>query len=224
MSQHFSGTENRILGAVARLDDFLMNPLFQGHSGTAPESSRNVFSLSQGTNDDESQSNPDSEVGLFNNQITQNSGPEDRHDMVRGIQRERERDREIERESLCGRDMRMFSGKQKKNRSSSQPHFRSENTLATIEIRQILSALQLLANNNNSANFHNNIDGIPKMPKSLTTTMPTFDGKSEKFKLFEDLFQMSLKIHKQLTEEDKICQFESLMRGDALQTFENNDG
>ena len=59
------------------------------------------------------------------------------------------------------------------------------------------------------------------MPKSHTTTMPTFDGKSEKFELFEDLFQTSLKIHNQLTEEDKINYFHSLMRGDALQTFKN---
>ena len=51
--------------------------------------------------------------------------------------------------------------------------------------------------------------------------MPTFDGKSEKFELFEDLFQLSLKIHNQLTEEDKINYFHSLMRGDALQTFKN---
>ena len=51
--------------------------------------------------------------------------------------------------------------------------------------------------------------------------MPPFDGKSEKFELFEDLFQMSLKIHNQLTEEDKINYFHSLMRGDALQTFKN---
>ena len=49
--------------------------------------------------------------------------------------------------------------------------------------------------------------------------MPTFDGKSKKFELFEDLFQTSLKIHNQLTEEDKINYFHSLMRGDALQTF-----
>ena len=49
--------------------------------------------------------------------------------------------------------------------------------------------------------------------------MPTFDGKSEKFKLFEDLFQTSLKIHNQRTEEDKIDYFHSLMLGDALQTF-----
>ena len=51
--------------------------------------------------------------------------------------------------------------------------------------------------------------------------MPTFDGKSEKFELFEDLFQTSLKIHNQLTEEHGINYFHSLMRGDALQTFKN---
>ena len=51
--------------------------------------------------------------------------------------------------------------------------------------------------------------------------MPTFDRKSEKFELFEDLFQTSLKIHNQLTQEDKINYFHSLMRGDALQTFKN---
>ena len=51
--------------------------------------------------------------------------------------------------------------------------------------------------------------------------MPTFDGKSEKFELFEDLFQTSLKIDNQLTEEDKLNYFHSFMRGDALQTFKN---
>ena len=95
------------------------------------------------------------------------------------------------------------SGKQKKARSTSQPQIRSENTPATIEADHILLALQELATNSNSAIFNNNIRRISKLPKSLTTTMPTFDGKSEKFELFEDLFQTSLKIHNQLTEEDK---------------------
>ena len=54
--------------------------------------------------------------------------------------------------------------------------------------------------------------------------MPTFDGKSGKFELFEDIFQTSLKIHNQLTEDDRINYFLSLMRGDALQTFENISG
>ena len=117
-----------------------------------------------------------------------------------------------------------YSGKQKKNRSTSQPHFRSENTPATIEADQILLALQQLANNNNSANFQNNINRISKLPKSLTTTMPTFEGKSEKFQLFEDLFQTSLKIHNDLTENDRINYFHCLMKGDALQTFNNING
>ena len=112
-----------------------------------------------------------------------------------------------------------LSGKQKKARSRSQPQFRSENTPATIEADQILLALQQLAMNSNSANFNNNNSRNSELPKSLTTTMPTFDGKSEKFELFEDLFQTSLKIHKQLKEEDKINYFHFLMPGDALQTF-----
>ena len=113
------------------------------------------------------------------------------------------------------------SGKQKKARSTTQPQFRSEYNLATIEADQILSALQQLATNNNSAIFSNNISKTSMLPKSLTTTMPTFDGKSEKFELSEDLLQTSLEIHNRVTEEDKINYFHSLMRGDALQTFKN---
>ena len=113
------------------------------------------------------------------------------------------------------------SGKQKEARSTSQPQFRSENTSATPEVDQILLALQQLATNSNSANFNSNISRISKLPKSLTTTIPTFDAKSERIELFEDLFQTSLKIHNQLTEKDKINYFHSLMRGDALQTFKN---
>ena len=51
--------------------------------------------------------------------------------------------------------------------------------------------------------------------------MPTFDGKTEKFELFEDLFQTSLKVHPQITQQEKIHYFHSLLRGDALQTFGN---
>ena len=113
------------------------------------------------------------------------------------------------------------SGKQKKARTTSQPQFHSQNTPATIEADQILLALQQMATNSNSANVNNNSNRYSKLPKSVTTTMPTFDGKPEKFELFEDLFQTSLKIHNQLTEGDKVNYFHSLMRGDALQTFKN---
>ena len=88
LSQEFSRTENRILVALAKLDDFLMNPLLQGHSETTPETSRNVFSINQGTNEDDSQSNPHPEAGLLT------SGREDRHDMAMGVQRKRARERE----------------------------------------------------------------------------------------------------------------------------------
>ena len=80
MAMEFSRTENRILGALARLDDFLINPLLQSYSGATPEASRNPLSTSQGTKEDDSQNDPHPEAGLFHSQITQNSGPEDGHD------------------------------------------------------------------------------------------------------------------------------------------------
>ena len=89
LSQEFSRTENRILDTLARLDDFLMNPLLQGHSGTAPETSRNAFSINQGTKKHDSQSDPHPEAGLIHNQTTRNSDPEDGHDKVTGVQKER---------------------------------------------------------------------------------------------------------------------------------------
>ena len=79
LSQELSRTENRILGALARLDNFLMNPLLQGQSGNIPETSRNAFSVNQGTSEDDSQSNPHPEEGHFHGQTTQNSGPQVGH-------------------------------------------------------------------------------------------------------------------------------------------------
>ena len=76
LSKEFSRTENRILGALAQLDDFLMDPILPGRSGTTPEPSWNAVNTSQGTNEDDSQNDPRPEAGLFDGQITQNSGPE----------------------------------------------------------------------------------------------------------------------------------------------------
>ena len=211
LSQEFRITENRILGALARLDEFFMNPLLHGHSRTTPETSRNALITSQGTNEDDSQSDPHPEASFLHKQTTDNSGPEGGHDKVTGVHEE---------VTYCSPTK--FAGKQKKNPSTSRPQFRSENTPATIEADQNLLALQRLANNHISANFHNNINRISKFPKSLTSKMPRFDGTSEKFELFEDLFQTSLKFHNQLTEDDRINYIHSLMMGGgALQTFEN---
>ena len=89
LSQEFIRTENSILCSLARLDDFLMNPLIRGHSGTAPETSWNAFSVKQGTNENDSQSDPHPEAGLFPNQTTRNCDPEDGHNMVTAVQKER---------------------------------------------------------------------------------------------------------------------------------------
>ena len=238
LSQEFSRTESRILCALSKLDEFLSNQQIQPHSKTVPGTFRNTNVENQGTNEDDSQSDPHPEAGIFCGQTTQKSGPKDCSDMVTGVIGEIRHCRDLvtggSEEIRNGHDMvtavqeeipycscGISSGKQKKARSTSQPQFHSENTPATIEADQILLALQQLATNSNSANVNNSSNRISKLPKSLTTTMPTFDGKSEKFELFEDLFQTSLKIHNQLTEEDKINYFHSLMRGDALQTFKS---
>ena len=80
LSKEFSRTENRILGALARLDDFLMNPLLPGYSGATPEPTRSALGNNQGTNEDDSQNDPHPEAGLFHGQTTRNAGPEDGHD------------------------------------------------------------------------------------------------------------------------------------------------
>ena len=324
LSQEFSRTESRILGALTKLDDFLSNQQIHTHFETVPGTFRNTNVENQGTNEDDSQSDPHPEAGIFRGQTTQTLGPKDcrhmvtgvteeirhcrdmvkgvtgeirhcrdmvtedtgeiRHcrDMVKGVTGEIRHCRDMvtgatgeirhcrdmvtedtgeirhcrdmvtgiqgeiryrpdmvtaaTKENRNGHDMvtavqeeipycssGISSGKQKKARSTSQPQFRCENIPATIEADHILLALQQLATSSNSANIDNNCNRISKLPKSLTTTMPTFDGKSEKFELFEDLFQTNLNIHNQLTEEDKIYYFHSLMRGDALQTFKNID-
>ena len=103
------------------------------------------------------------------------SEQEETHHMVTGVQEEI---------PYCSPETP--SGKQRKARSTSQqPQLRIENTPATIEADQKLLALQQVTTNSNSVNINKNINRISKLPKSLTT-MPTFDGKSENFELFED--------------------------------------
>ena len=102
LSKEFSRTENRIIGALARLDDFLINPILQGHSGTTPEPSRNALSTSQGTNEkmnqEEIRNGPDMVTG--GSEEVRNG-----HDMVTGVQKE----------SLCGHDMVAGATEQSRN-------------------------------------------------------------------------------------------------------------
>ena len=85
-----------------------------------------MFNIDQGTNEDDSQSNPHPEAGLLT------SGRGDRHDMATGVQGE----------SAVGQDMvggvheevmycspSTSSGNQKKNRSTINPNFAAKTPL-----------------------------------------------------------------------------------------------
>ena len=83
LSLEFSRTESRILGALYKLDEFLLNPHIRTHSETVPGTLRNTNVENQGTNEDDSQSDPHPEAGIFRGQTTQNSGPKDCRDTSR---------------------------------------------------------------------------------------------------------------------------------------------
>ena len=57
--------------------------------------------------------------------------------------------------------------------------------------------------------------------RPVNSNTMTFDGKSEKFELFEDLFHTMIKMQPEMTEQKKINHFHSLLRKNALQTFRN---
>ena len=80
LSQEFSGTESRILGALTKLDEFLSNQQIHTLFETVPGTFRNTNVENQGTNEDDSQSDPHPEAGIFRGQTTQNLGPKDCRD------------------------------------------------------------------------------------------------------------------------------------------------
>ena len=226
LSREFSRTKSRILGALSKLDQFPLNPQVRTCSVAVPATPRNSNSDNREPTGDRSLDDACPEVRYSSHQSGNLNSPEVEeypHMVTGGPQEIRNRPHMVTGipEEIPWCSLGTSSGNQKKALFTNQPQFRTENTTATIEADQILSALHQLATNSNSANFNNNIHRISKMPKSLPTTMPTFDRKSKKFELFEDLFQTSLKIYNQLTEEDKINYFQSLMHGYALQTFKN---
>ena len=59
------------------------------------------------------------------------------------------------------------------------------------------------------------------MLKPVSTNTLIFDGKNEKFELFEDLFTTKLKMQPEMTEAMKINYFHAHLRKEALQTFRN---
>ena len=81
LSQEFNRIESRISDALSKLDEFLSNQQIQTHSKTVPGTLRNTNVENQGTNEDDSQSDPHPEAGIFRGQTTQNSGPKDCRDI-----------------------------------------------------------------------------------------------------------------------------------------------
>ena len=80
LCKEFNWTESRVLGALSQFDELLLNLLIQGRSGSAPETFRNALGANQGTNEDDSQSDPHPEARVFQSQSTQDSGPDDAYD------------------------------------------------------------------------------------------------------------------------------------------------
>ena len=70
-----------------------------------------------------------------------------------------------------------------------------------------------------------NLQNKPQMMtiRAVQTTPMTFDGKCQKFELFEDLFLTMIKMQPAMTGQMKMNHFLSLLRKGALQTFRNKN-
>ena len=76
LSKEFSKTESRILGALSKLDEFLLNPQVRTCSVAAQGTSRNANSENRETHGDRSSDDPYPEVGYFPHHSGQLSSPE----------------------------------------------------------------------------------------------------------------------------------------------------
>ena len=65
LSKEFSKTESRILGALSKLDEFLLNPQVRTCSAAVPGTSRNNNSENREITGDRSSDDPCPEVGYF---------------------------------------------------------------------------------------------------------------------------------------------------------------
>ena len=90
---------------------------------------------------------------------------------------------------------------------------RNQNLDASISINRLADAIAGIA--------------TQQRPQAATTLKPVstntliFDGKNEKFELFEELFHTMLKMQPEMTETMKINHFHAHLRKEALQTFRN---
>ena len=162
LSKEFSKTESRILGALSKLDEFLLNPQVRTCPVAVQGTSANANSENWETHGNRSSNDLYPEVGYFPHHSGQLNSPETEanshmvtknypHMVTRGPEEIRHNPHKMTatQEEIPYSSLTTSSSKQKKARSTSQPQFRSENTRATIEADQILLALQQLATNSN---------------------------------------------------------------------------
>ena len=155
LSKEFSKTESRILGALSKLDEFLLNPQVRTCSVAVQGTSRNANSENWEIHGDRSADDPYPEVGYFPHHSGQLNSPETEtishmvtenypHIVTGGPEEIRHNPHTMTatQEEFPYCSPTTSSGKQKKARSTSHPQCRSENTPATIEADQILLALQ----------------------------------------------------------------------------------
>ena len=76
LSKEFSKTESRILGALSKLDEFLLNPQVRTCSVAVPGTSRNTVFENWQTTGDRSSIDPYAELGYFSHHSGQLNSPE----------------------------------------------------------------------------------------------------------------------------------------------------
>ena len=103
LSQEFSRTESRILGALSKLDEFLLNQQITTHSETGPGTFRNTNMENQGTNEDDSQSDPHPEVGpsVCQSRHSIDSDTGETHDTMTGFIEQTPKGPHMEKESAA---------------------------------------------------------------------------------------------------------------------------
>ena len=90
LSKEFSRTESRILGALSKLDEFLLNPQARNCSVAVPGTSRNNNSGNRETTGDGSSDDPHPEVGYFSHHPGHLNSPETENDPHRYMAGSRE--------------------------------------------------------------------------------------------------------------------------------------
>ena len=138
LSKEFSRTESRNLGALSILGEFLLNPQVRTCSVVVPGTSRNNNSENRETTGDRYSDYHCPEARYFSRHSGPINSPEAENDphMMTGVTEEIRQYSHMTTETqeeipYCSPST--SSGKQKKARSTSQPHFCSENTLRQLK-------------------------------------------------------------------------------------------